>query len=212
MDDRPWFLIVKTPSGADPKLDAWTAAILDSRGALLTASRADQVEVLEPGTAHTALLVARFAFESDLVACWNAHSNLVADDVQVLACVGLPYEGWPGHDVPTIATVMVPAAEAPRAYMLVEGTGTDEERMDRYRDIILPILRDRGAYYSLFELGGNVRVLAGSWSQGILAISRWPSADLAKDFWFCERYQKTAVPIRTGAGTFDVQLTDGLLG
>jgi uncharacterized protein (DUF1330 family) len=96
--------------------------------------------------------------------------------------------------------------------MLIEGSVTDEARIDQYRDIILPMLRERGAYYPLFELGGNVRVLAGEWSQGILAVSRWSSVDPAHDFWFSDRYQNTAIPMRTGAGTFEVQLAEGIAG
>ena len=84
--------------------------------------------------------------------------------------------------------------------------------MDAYRDIILPMMRERGAYYVAFELGGDVSVLAGEWQEGIFAISRWPSRAHAEDFWFSERYQQTAVPLRTGVGRFDVQIIEGLAG
>ncbi|NJP12362.1 MAG: DUF1330 domain-containing protein, partial [Leptolyngbyaceae cyanobacterium RU_5_1] len=104
------------------------------------------------------------------------------------------------------------AAATPPAYMLIEGTGIDDARMDQYRSIILPMLRERGAYYVAFELGGNVRVLAGEWAEGIFAISRWPDLAAAHDFWFCERYQKIAIPTRTGASRFEVQLTEGVAG
>lgn len=87
-----------------------------------------------------------------------------------------------------------------------------EARMDAYRDIILPMLRERGAHYPLFELGGAVGVLHGHWQEGILAISRWPDLARAHDFWFSDRYQKVAIPTRTGAGTFDVQLAAGIAG
>ena len=137
----------------------------------------------------------------------NADPALVA-----LACNGIAYEGWPGNFVPTIATVDVPDAGAPRTFMVIEGTGTDQARMDRYRDMILPMMRARGAYYIAFELGGDVRVLAGTWSEGIFAISRWPSAALARDFWFSDQYQQQAIPIRTGVGKFDVQIIDGIAG
>lgn len=56
--------------------------------------------------------------------------------------------------------------------MLIGGTGTNEARMDAYRDVILPMIAERGGFYPLFELGGAVPVLAGVWSEGILAISR----------------------------------------
>lgn len=211
----PAFLVLK-PSTADRALlAAWTAAIEAARGTVLAAALPTEVEPLEPGTVHTAFLLARFAFAPDLDSFWASAAGLAAalpPGSQALGAQGLPFEGWPGHAVPTIATVSLPASEAPRAYMLIEGTGTDETRMDAYRDIILPMLRERGAYYPLFELGGAVRVLHGSWSYGILAVSRWPDSARAHDFWFSDRYQTQAIPTRTGAGIFEVQLAPGIAG
>lgn len=204
----PWFLVLKLPegSGAAPVADAAAT----TRGVVLASADQADVAPLEPGTAHTGLVILRFAFEEDLNAFF---SNLtLPHDAIALACAGIPHEGWPGHFVPTIATVDVPDAGAPRTYMVIEGTGNDQDRMDRYRDIILPMMRERGAYYVAFELGGNVRVLAGHWSEGIFAISRWPSRAHAEGFWFSERYQNTAIPLRTGAGRFDVQIVEGLAG
>ncbi len=209
-DFRPWYLIVKLRGGGTP--DAWAAACTAARGEAVVCAGDPQVEPLEPGTTHTSLLIARFAFETDLDAAWAVIAPEVPAAAQALAAPGLPYEGWPGHAVPTIATVTVPAGDTPRAYMLIEGTGTDEGRMDAYRDVILPMIRERGGYYTLFELGGSVRVLAGQWSEAILAISRWPTTAAARDFWFSERYQTVAIPIRTGFGHFEVQLAEGLAG
>ena len=100
---------------------------------------------------HTGLVIIRFAFAEDLDGFWNSPDAVAladADDGLVaLACAGLPYEGWPGNFVPTIATVDVPASETPRTFMVIEGTGTDQGRMDTYRDQILPMMRQRGAYY-----------------------------------------------------------------
>jgi uncharacterized protein (DUF1330 family) len=213
VDDRPWFLTVKLPPAPSnaAMLAALQAAVASERGTVVALALPEAVQPLETGTVHTALLIARFAFEDDLMRGW-AHCPMVPDGAQVLACPGLPYEGWPGHFVPTIATVMVPEGGGPRGYMLVEGTGTDQDRMDSYRDIILPMLRERGGYYTVFELGGTVRVLAGDWAEGIFAISRWPDIAAARDFWFCDRYQNVAIPTRTGAGRFDVQITEGIQG
>lgn len=206
-DDRPWFLIVK--GAPDPAM--LSPHVERARGTVLAAAPQPVVEVLEPGTYHTPLLIARFAFREDLDSAWQAMRE-AAEGTTALASPGLPYEGWPGHEVPTIATVAVPASPDPRAYMLVEGSVTDEARIGAYRDIILPMLRERGAYYIQFELGGSIEILAGDWRQDILAVSRWPSLAAARDFWFCERYQTVAVPARSGAGTFEVQLTAGQAG
>lgn len=208
----PSFLTLKTTTDNA----AWADAIAAARGAILAIGAAETVKPLEPGTRHTGLVIARFAFVADRDAFWGSDTakQLVAADAGLvaLACNGIAYEGWPGNFVPTIATVDVPDTGAPRTLMVIEGTGTDRERMDRYRDMILPMMRERGAYYIAFELGGEVKVLAGQWSEGIFAISRWPSKALAEEFWFSDRYQNEAIPIRTGVGKFDVQIIEGIAG
>ncbi len=213
----PYFLTLKPSQTISAQtIDAWSEAASAARGSVLAAHSSASVKTLEPGTLHTGILIIRFAFFSDLDSFWHSDTarTLAADDPDLvaLACSGLPYEGWPGNFVPTIATVDVPESALPRTFMLIEGTGTDQDRMDKYRDMILPMMRERGAYYIAFELGGNVRVLAGSWNEGIFAISRWPSKDHAEDFWFSERYQNEAIPIRTGVGKFDVQIIEGIAG
>jgi uncharacterized protein (DUF1330 family) len=213
----PYFLTLKpSAEGSVDSVPAWSKAAIAARGTVLAAEPADAVKVLEDGTIHTGLVIIRFAFAEDLDTFWNspdATALTEADDGLVaLACAGLPYEGWPGNFVPTIATVDVPASEAPRSFMLIEGTGTDQDRMDAYRDQILPMMRERGSYYVAFELGGNVRVLAGKWSEGIFAISRWPSKAHAEDFWYSDKYQQECIPIRTGVGKFDVQIVEGIAG
>jgi uncharacterized protein (DUF1330 family) len=209
---EPHFLTLKTTGHTDD----WATAAAGMRGQVLASADQSDVTPLEPGTAHSGLIIVRFPVAADLDAFWASPACRSLEDcdsgLTALACAGLPWEGWPGHFVPTIATVNVPAAEASRTFMVIEGTGTDQDRMDRYRDMILPMMRERGAYYVAFELGGNVRVLAGEWSEGIFAISRWPSRAHAEDFWFGEKYQNEAVPIRTGVGRFDVQIVDGIAG
>lgn len=212
MSDLPAFLILKFPAASDAgSIKRWSLAISAARGTILAAATADAVKPLEEGCAHDALVLARFPVAGDLDRFWNTAPEQPAGLV-ALAADGLPWEGWPGHDVPTIATVTVPDDGAPRCYMLIEGTGHDEERLNRYRDIILPMLRERGAYYVLFSLGGTTRVLSGAWDEAVLAISRWPSQARAEEFWYSDRYQKVAVPIRTGVSRFDVQIVNGITG
>lgn len=216
----PAFLVLKSAVADRAALAKWSEAIEAAHGTVLAAATQDEVEVLEPGTRHTALLIARFAYAPDLERFWDGAADMASglpDEAQVLAVPGMPFEGWPGHDIPTIATVDVPASEAPRGYMLIEGTPgdqtkEDQKRMDMYRDIIMPMLRERGGYYMAFEFGAGIRVLRGVWTVAFLAISRWPDIARAHDFWFSERYQKVAIPTRTGAGRFDVQLMAGRAG
>jgi uncharacterized protein (DUF1330 family) len=208
----PSFLTLKTSHSTA----LWAEAASAARGTVLGLGDSGAVKPLEDGTAHTGLVIIRFAFAEDRNAFWASGSakTLAAADAALvaLACAGLPYEGWPGNFVPTIATVDVPESPSPRTFMVIEGTGTDQDRMDAYRDQILPMMRERGAYYIAFELGGNVSVLAGEWSEGIFAISRWPSKAHAEDFWYSEKYQKMCIPIRTGVGKFDVQIVEGIAG
>jgi len=211
----PAFLLLKPATADAALLDSWTRAIEAAHGTILAASPPEDVEVLEKGTTHTGLLLARFAYAPDLETFWKSAKALAAalpKNSQAMSLPGLPFEGWPGHFVPTIATVDVPASENPRGYMLIEGTPGNEERMDQYRDTILPMLRERGGYYIAFELGGAIKVLHGEWTDMIIAISRWPDVSLAQDFWYSDRYQNVAIPIRTGHGRFDVQLTAGIAG
>lgn len=212
MSDSPAFLVLKFAADTpEITLSDWADAITAARGTVLAAATADRVTPLEAGSAHEALILARFAFPPDLDRFWATRAADPPAGLIALAAEGLPWEGWPGNFVPTIATVTVPDAGT-RAYMLIEGTGHDDERLDRYRDIILPMLRERGAYYVLFSLGGTTRVLAGEWSEAVFAISRWPSRARAEEFWFSETYQQTAIPVRTGVSRFDVQIVEGLAG
>ncbi len=208
----PSFLTLKIGANAGK----WAELARTMRGTILAVGDRSAVKPLEDGSAHSGLVIIRFAFAEDLEAFWNsdAAKALASADLNLvaLACAGLPYEGWPGNFVPTIATVDVPQSDSPRAFMVIEGTGTDQERMDAYRDQILPMMRDRGAYYVAFELGGNVRVLAGAWDEGIFAISRWPNKELAEDFWYSDHYQGHCIPLRTGVGRFDVQIIEGIAG
>lgn len=213
MSLSPSFLILKFPATtAAATIERVADSVGLSRGVVLAGATADRVKPLETGSAHDALVLARFAFADDLKAWWRANGAGLGAGLVALAADGLPWEGWPGNFVPTIATVDVPDDGEDRCYMLIEGTGHDDERLDRYRDIILPMLRERGGYYVLFSLGGSTRVLAGEWDEAVLAISRWPSRARAEDFWYSERYQTEAIPVRTGVSRFDVQILDGVAG
>lgn len=84
--------------------------------------------------------------------------------------------------------------------------------MDQYRDIILPMLKEQGAYYTAFEIEGNTEVLEGNWPYDIFAASRWPDYAAGHAFWDSDRYQNTAIPVRTGAGSFWVHFMVGETG
>lgn len=177
-------------------------------------ARLHEVALLEPGSvaAHTIILpfadrnAARAAFSAmpvDLIAMSGAPLALLTGAV--------PAEGFPDPAIPTKANVPFAAEDGP-VLMLIEGTGRDQERMDQYRDILLPMMFELGAYYTVFDLGGSVEVLSGSWDEAIFAISRWPSRAAAERFWMSERYQRDAIPLRIDIGSFAVALIPETIG
>lgn len=214
MAGTPQFLIVKAQHGDADRLGTLAAALADGAADVLAAARPDDVEVLEPGSPRMATVIARFPAAADLAAWWDGGGERLtrtAGDGELLAAsvAGLPLEGLPGDELPTIASVQAPADVGPRHYMLIEGSVAQPEPMVRYRAVILPMMAELGSYYIVFELGGAVQVLAGAWDKDIFAISRWPTAQHAHEFWFSDRYNEVAVPLREGAGDFRVLLMAG---
>lgn len=219
--DSPAFLIVLVPPPlSGDYIDAAAALVTASGGTLLAAANADETECLESGTPPAGVLVARFASVDEIHDFWSGdeHSvlatRLVGDEQTLaLAVTGLPFVGLPDMpDVPTVASVKAPKDRGPRHYMVIQGTGSDQERMDRYRDIILPMIAEQGAYYTLFELAGNIDFLHGSSPYPIIAMSRWPDYEAGHAFWDSDRYQNVAIPTRTGAGEFHVHYFPGIAG
>ena len=97
----PAFLTLKT-GGQE---QAWADAIAAARGDVLAVGPLAAVTPLEPGTAHSGLVIARFSFVEDRDAFWAGAGALAAADpaLVALACSGIAWEGWPGNAVPTIA-------------------------------------------------------------------------------------------------------------
>ncbi len=183
-------------------------------GVVLVSRSVHQVSVLEPGSVPAHLWIAEFADRAKADAVWaelkaKGHIASLTQDIVpvVLAMDGVP-TGLPDF-IPTRHNVTPPESLLQPAYFVIEGTGTDQARMDTYRDILLPMMKERGAYYISFELGGSVRVLSGAWSEAIFAISRWPSLAFAHDAWMAGRYQKDAIPLRLGIGKFSVLVAEG---
>lgn len=220
--NAPHFLYVQIPATVDSTAYLTGAGPLleNEGGILLAAADAREVECLERGTPEAAVLLAQFSDPGSLRTFWEhaEHQELLnplrsAPGLLALQIPGLPYTGLPeAPDIPTIASVQPPNDRGPRAFMVVQGTGTDPERMDRYREVILPMIAEQGAYYTAFEISGEAKVLLGQWPWGIFAISRWPDHSAGHAFWDSERYQTVAIPIRTGAGTFHVHYLVGSAG
>lgn len=176
-----------------------------------------RVACLEPGTVGSGILLARTLDA--------AHATRVAKDSlipmlrdalpaasspTVLRVAGLPENGLPDMlDIPTVASVPRAPSVPRNALMIIRGSVIVPAQIDRYRDVILPMLKERGGYYEVFALAeGETVALAGEWREQIFAVSRWPTRAAAEDFWYCDRYQQHAIPLRLGGGRFSVHLLD----
>lgn len=185
-----------------------------ARYATAGSARLHEVALLEPGSmaAHTMILV--FA---DRDAARSAYAALPMEQLSqpamplVLLTGAVPPEGLQDPAIPTRANVR-PVEEDGPVLMIIEGTASDQDRMERYRNILLPMMFDLGSYYTVFDLGGSVEVLSGAWDEAIFAISRWPSRAAAEAFWLSGKYQNEAIPLRMDIGRFEVALIPETFG
>jgi uncharacterized protein (DUF1330 family) len=187
-------------------------------GLVLAAAPPRDVEVLEAGTRLTAVFIARFDRSADLDDFWRRAG---ADAFEPAAAVpgsravsvpGIPPGGLADAFLPTAANVHTPARDTPPAYMLVQGSVTDPGPIGEYVSIIMPMLRERHGYYAVYATAPEVDALHGEWHEQAFILSRWPTLEAARDFWWCDRYQQVAIPVRTGHGAFSVLLMPGLAG
>ena len=194
------------------------AKLLSEGGARVHAwAPAGRVACFEPGTVGASMLIASMSDPSKIAPLVrqallpHLKANMPAHSIPtVLQVSGLPVEGLPTMmEIPTIASVPRPPKGLRNALMVIQGTGTNPAQMDKYRDIILPMMKERGSYYEAFALAaGEVVPLSGEWKEQIFAISRWPTRASAEDFWFAERYQGSGIPLRIGAGKFTVHVLE----
>ncbi|MGY8892337.1 MAG: DUF1330 domain-containing protein [Pseudomonadales bacterium] len=220
--DHPSLLYMQIPAVLESAVYLADAESLASEfgGTTLASVDADAVECLEPGSPECAIFLIEFKRMEQLTAFWTSERNqsllgALDSDVGLLALAvpGLPYSGLPDAlEIPTTATVKPPEGAGPRAFMVIQGSVTDQQRIDQYRDVLLPMIAAADAYYTAFEIAGGLQVLVGEWSWEIFAISRWPDLAAGHTVWDSERYQTKAIPIRTGAGTFNVHFFNGLAG
>jgi uncharacterized protein (DUF1330 family) len=217
---NPSFLFVELPAEHSDQpglLLRLAATVREAGGVVLAQAPAGRVACLEPGTVASSILLARWPASGPAL---SAVARAVVGDLAqalppgmtplVLEVNGLPVQGLPEMmDIPTVASVPVAPRSPRNALMVIRGSVSDQPRIDGYRDVILPMIKERGGYYEVFALQpGEVTAWSGEWSEQIFAISRWPARASAEDFWFSERYQTVAIPKRLGAGRFVVHLLD----
>ncbi len=172
---------------------------------------------LEPGTVASGILFARWnsratatAFATNTLLPHLAERLPRATAPLLLIIDSLPDAGLPDMpDIPTAASVPRPPQSPRNCFLVVRGTAWDSARLERYRDVILPMHKERGGFYECFAVApGQVEAVSGVWTEQIFAISRWPTRAAAEDFWFSGRYQTEAIPLRLGAGRFVVHALD----
>jgi len=185
-----------------------------SQGRTLVARRTlNAITALEPGSVPLHTLILEFEDFHSAAAAWevaDAASISVPRVPSVLVVPVIPKEGLgPDFDfVPQPSNVTAGPGQPP-TLMIIEGTPRSEPAMEAYRGIILPMIKERGAYYTAFELGDGIKVLSGDWNESVFAISRWSRRHLAEDFWLAQRYQDEAIPIRADNSAFEVVILEG---
>jgi uncharacterized protein (DUF1330 family) len=209
----PTYLVVRSAAPAT-RFERFCAKNARRGGRIVAAQRIDNVTALEPGSTPMHVWIARFPSMTAAKTAWAdvLDTSELAEPAPplVLAARAVPDAGLPPEMsfVPTRANVDPGPGGSP-TLLLIEGSATDQARMDRYRDIILPMMRELKSYYTVFELGGAVEVLSGDWSEAIFAISRWPSRAAALAFWNAPKYQESAIPLRLDIGRFSVLMLAG---
>jgi len=217
---NPGFILVEL-AGEHPGqlrvLDSAANLLADGGAQVHAWAPAGRVACFEPGTVGAGMLIASMTEPSRISPLVRQSllpylkAQMPSHSVpKILQINGLPAAGLPELlDIPTVASVPRSPKGLRNALMVIQGSATNPAQMDKYRDIILPMMKERGSFYEAFALAeGEVVALSGEWKEQIFAISRWPTRASAEDFWFAERYQDSAIPLRIGAGKFTVHVVD----
>ena len=125
-----------------------------------------------------------------------------------LACAGLPpgaLAGGAAH-----ADESEPAATPP-GYMIVIGTNVDSARMGPYARATIPLLLEYGGRLLFISEEHAGEVLEGPAFTSSVRVFEFPSLQHARDFYFSERYQREAIPLREGLGTLNVIVSDAFV-
>ena len=96
------------------------------------------------------------------------------------------------------------------AYLLVEADVTDRDRFTVYAKEVRKLVRKCGGEYLV--IGGPIELLETEDTADngrTIVISKWPSRQVARDFWNSEEYRQLKT-LREGAAQVRVRLTKGL--
>jgi uncharacterized protein (DUF1330 family) len=106
--------------------------------------------------------------------------------------------------ISTAQAQQTPPADNRAGYMIVMGTGTNQEAMAKYGKMLPAIYQKFGGYYlGVGGVGRGVTVLEGKYDPRSFLLARFPALDGPNSFWWSPEY-RAAVEVRKGAGTFNV--------
>jgi uncharacterized protein (DUF1330 family) len=92
-------------------------------------------------------------------------------------------------------------------YLMVQGTISNEEQYQKYRDAVVPLIMKFGGKFSV--RGGKVEVLEGQPDTRSMVVFEFPSIEAIHAFWNSPEY----VPVkklRQGAATLNVWAVPGI--
>ncbi|WP_371397821.1 DUF1330 domain-containing protein [Fretibacter rubidus] len=108
---------------------------------------------------------------------------------------------------PDAAPDLAVQADAPGAYMIVQGKNYAPQDLGPYAASLPPIYAKYGGRYVAFST--DYDTMEGSSDYQATIISAWPSAEAARTFWTSPEYRE-AIKLRDGIGEFDVIIVPAL--
>ncbi len=214
---NPSYLIIKVKPETIKNVDEYFKSIIEiaslNGAELLGHVKSTNVVVFEIGSIPSSTLILKWKESSEVVnKFWNSkiHQSIFnklsldfRENLTSFIAQGLPDEGLINEPIPTIASYDAATIEN-NVSLIIEGTVSKPKVIEEYREILFEIMIEQKSYYVVLTSSEGIDVLHGKWSEDIFAISRWKSMKSIHEFWYGERYQNTAIPIRIGAGKFSV--------
>ena len=99
----------------------------------------------------------------------------------------------------------------PPGYMIVIGTNVDAARMGPYARATIPLLLEYGGRLLFISEENAAEVLEGPAYTNSIRVFEFPSLQRARDFYYSDRYQREAIPLREGLGTLNVIVSDAFV-
>lgn len=115
-------------------------------------------------------------------------------------------KSWAAGEAPMDLPKMPANCDKP-AYLVVIASVTDPVKSRQY----VTALQASGLYPALggfyITAGKSPQVLEGSmFEKSPIVVAKFPCRQAAHDFWYSDIYQKKILPLREGAGTFEVAI------